>query len=295
MSKYNSNKGGSGGSGVSTSASAGVPRARIPHATDDDKFANSLSTLKSSLGNVKNTQSYEYGDCPVCRKPVIGDQIKAFNKVYHPEHFQCSKCKAIIRSTDFYEINSNPLCDKCYQHGGSVICASCKTPIIGKVTTAMGKSYHPGHFQCCVCKTPLDTIPFMEEKGKIYCEKDYQANFGSCCVDCRQPIEGECIQEDNRYWHPEHFKCGFCHQLIESGNYFFVDGKLCCEADYANEAAPKCGKCGFGITGDFLDAMDQKWHINHFVCHYCSKSLATIDYTNDNGKPFCLDCAQTIL
>jgi len=283
------------GRGTSATTSGVVPRARIPHAPDDDKFANSLSKLGTSLSSVKNSPSYEYGDCAVCRKPVIGDQIKAFNKIYHPEHFQCSKCKAIIRSNEFYETNNSPLCDKCYHTAGSVICASCQKPIVGKITTALGKSYHPGHFQCCVCKIALDSIKFVQEQGKVYCEKDHQATFGTRCVECGQPIEGECIQDEDKYWHAEHFTCAFCYMLIESGNYFFVDGKLCCAADYANEYSPKCGKCGKGITGDFVEAMDQKWHTDHFVCTYCSKSLATIDYTNDNGKPFCVQCAETIL
>jgi len=277
-------------------ATKGVPRAKIPQGVDDEKFANSLNKINSSLASVSNnTQNKVYGNCPSCNKAVIGSQVEAFGRIYHPEHFQCGNCRCVIYSDNFFELDGNPICDKCNHTAGSVICAECKKPIVGKYTTAKGKSYHPGHFQCFVCKIGLDKIPFMENNGLVYCEKDYNSRFGSCCVECGKPIEGECIQEDGRYWHPDHFKCGFCHKLIESGTYFTVDGKLCCEADYGNQAAAEaCGKCGQGISGDFLEAMGRKWHPNHFVCSYCSSSLANADFSEDNGQPYCLECTSKL-
>jgi paxillin len=268
----------------------------MPHNEHDDRFSNSLSRLGNSLGGVKDSvqQSSGFGECPTCRKPVLGGQVTAFGRVYHPEHFQCGVCKAVISSNDFYEADNKPLCNNCHKHAGSVICAFCNKGIVGKITTAMGKKFHPGHFQCCVCKVALDTIPYVEQGGKVYCEKDYQENFGSCCVECGKPIEGECMQEGERYWHPEHFKCAFCHKLIESGTYFMVGDKLCCEDDYANETLEVCPKCKSGITGDFLEALGAKWHTNHFVCSYCSKSLMNIEFTEDNGQVYCTACATDL-
>jgi len=225
---------------------------------------------------------------------VIGDQIEAFGQVYHPEHFQCGKCRVVIVSQNFFELNGLPTCDKCNNEAGAK-CAECKKPIVGKITTALGKSYHPGHFQCFVCKTALDVIPFVQHNGKVYCEKDYNATFGSCCVECGEAIEGECIQEDNRYWHPEHFKCAYCHKLIENGTYFTVEGKICCEVDFAShDTVDLCGHCGKGITGDFLEAIGKKFHPNHLVCSYCSTSLAAVEFKEDNGMAYCVECAEKL-
>jgi len=74
-----------------------------------------------------------------------------------------------------------------------------------------------------------------------------------------------------------------------------VDDKLCCANDYAkSSSADKCGNCGGGISGEFLEALGQKWHPHHFVCSYCSISLAGADFIDDNSKPYCSDCHQKL-
>jgi hypothetical protein len=36
-------------------------------------------------------------------------------------------------------------------------CAGCRKFIVGEVTTAMGRSYHPDHFVCASCSTVIGT------------------------------------------------------------------------------------------------------------------------------------------
>jgi hypothetical protein len=133
-----------------------------------------------------------------------------------------------------------------------MLCAQCNKSIVGKFTTALGKNYHPEHFVCATCKKSLERAVFVEKDGKvsdchcflvvltflslqIYCEKDYDVLFSTRCADCGEVIQvcyqlsynvhhsshfivvqGECMQDGEVYWHPDHFKCSFCRKVCLS-------------------------------------------------------------------------------
>ena len=57
-----------------------------------------------------------------------------------------------------------------------------------QVCTALGKTWHPEHFSCCICDTELGTKTFFERDGKPYCEDDYHEIFAPKCFACNGPI-----------------------------------------------------------------------------------------------------------
>ena len=57
-----------------------------------------------------------------------------------------------------------------------------------QVMTALGKIWHPEHFQCAHCNVELGTQNFFERDGLPYCEKDYHQLFSPMCAACGGPI-----------------------------------------------------------------------------------------------------------
>lgn len=60
----------------------------------------------------------------------------------------------------------------------------------GPFVSAIGKAWHPEHFVCDGCGESLQNQGFIEEGGKLYCEKDYNKYFAPHCDTCKQPISG---------------------------------------------------------------------------------------------------------
>ena len=65
------------------------------------------------------------------------------------------------------------------------VCAQCEETIHGDVCTAFGKTWHPEHFLCVVCKIQLWQVTFYEREGRAYCEKDYRAAYAPKCEACK--------------------------------------------------------------------------------------------------------------
>ena len=94
-------------------------------------------------------------------------------------------------------------------------CAACNKPIIGQVCTALGKAWHPEHFACCICDTPLGTKTFFERDGRPYCDTDYHEKFAPKCFACNGPIldVSDVISQNIPYSMP--CVCVFCVYVFD--------------------------------------------------------------------------------
>ncbi|CAG8802356.1 15065_t:CDS:2, partial [Racocetra persica] len=148
----------------------------------------------------------------------------------------------------------------------SLDCAGCGKAIIGKVLNAMGKRWHPEHFNCKHCGITLEYVAFFEKDGYPYCHLDYHELFSPKCGHCGNTIEGPFINALGKSWHQGHFFCRECGNPFESGGFMVHDGFPYCEKDWIKKFAPKCKGCQEPIRGEFTNALDGMWHRECFVC-----------------------------
>ncbi|KAH3767171.1 focal contact protein paxillin [Pelomyxa schiedti] len=166
-------------------------------------------------------------------------------------------------------------------------CFFCNGPIMGEIIQALSKTYHPEHFRCGSCNTPLGTATFYEHEGKPNCEKCYTTLLCPRCAHCDQPILDKCITALGKKWHINHFVCAVCNNPFPNGTFYEKDGKPFCENDYAITYAAKCAGCNKAITGDCLNALGQKWHPDHFVCNYCHRPFPGGAFYEYQSKAYC--------
>jgi len=266
-----------------------TPRASTG-AAKGDELDSLLKNLTSQMNTIDSENPYSRGTCATCRQSILGEIIQALGKAYHPEHFVCGNCKDPLGTRNFFEQNGAPHCERCFQELYCPKCAHCDKPVLDRCITALGKKWHMDHFICTQCLNPFGGGNFFERDGRPYCEADFYALFAPKCGSCHDPIRGDCINALGQQWHPEHFVCTYCQKSFAGGSFFEFAGKPYCETHYHQQTGSLCSGCGKPITGRCVNALDKKWHPEHFVCAFCMNPLAGGSFTEHNSKAYCKEC-----
>ncbi|KAF8945019.1 hypothetical protein BGZ47_003365 [Haplosporangium gracile] len=172
--------------------------------------------------------------CASCDEPISGTMITAMGKRWHSDHFVCSICDLNLEHVQFFHKDGQPYCHFDYHDKFSPKCGHCDTPIENECLTALGKSWHPGHFFCRECGDPFEEDGYMVHDGYPYCEKDYLRLFAPKCSGCRDPIQGDFISALKGKWHRDCFGCTVCHIGFDSSSYYVENGKPYCKTHYKN-------------------------------------------------------------
>lgn len=83
-----------------------------------------------------------------------------------------------------------------------------------------------------------------------------------------------------------------CSKPFGSSRYFEgADGRPYCEAHIRVKGrAAQCYTCNGPILGRIVNAMNRRFHPEHFVCSFCRRELVRTAFKELDGRPYCQAC-----
>ncbi|EDR28365.1 lim domain, putative [Entamoeba dispar SAW760] len=114
------------------------------------------------------------------------------------------------------------------------------------------------------------------------------------CFKCKQPIEeGQVINACGKTYHPSHFSCKGCGELLHNSDYQEIRKQpycIGCATAMGMCRIQKCSRCGKDIYGQVIDIKGKKYHPDCFICDKCGIAFNGNKSYEKDGKIYCQSC-----
>lgn len=188
---------------------------------------------KNSNASTSTSSVTSDGDklvCEHCSGDIRGPYVSALGKIWHPEHFVCTKCTKTLQNCGFIEEKGKRFCQSCYESHFARQCKKCSKRIFGNSVNALDAFWHPDCFVCAVCCCTFDGMGFIVQDGLPYCEKDYNSKFSIKCQGCSGVIGAgqNYVEAASSAFHSNCFKCSVCSVKLENSQFYVSGGRVRC-------------------------------------------------------------------
>ncbi|KAJ8904065.1 hypothetical protein NDN08_000594 [Rhodosorus marinus] len=147
-------KKGAPGSAPGPAAPKAAAKPAGPGQTSSTAYKKKLDEVIVDHGDEEEdvAKAYKLPDpCYACGRELEGTITKAMGKRFHASCFVCAMCRNPLTGGTFHENAGKALCSNCYKNKVAPRCAACGEGILGTVTTALNKTWHPICFTCRRC------------------------------------------------------------------------------------------------------------------------------------------------
>lgn len=126
------------------------------------------------------------------------------------------------------------------------------------------RCWHPGCFQCSVCRELLVDMIYFYRDSRLYCGRHHAETLKPRCAACDELIlADECTEAEGRAWHMRHFACFECDRVLGGQRYIM------------RESRPYCLHCFDAIFSEYCDACGEPIGVDQGEKFSISKSLVS--------------------
>lgn len=248
------------------------------------------------------------GICPFCNTKIERESIKAADRQWHLECFNCSHCRERMDHNSFVRRDDLVFHPHCFQECFNDRCSRC-TKLADRNESALlfGRVYHKNCLFCEKCNARMTLSSKISSfYGIPYCNGCYEElmKLFPICIACKKPClptdkTKSFFWEGKKYFYhvPDCEKCPKCNKTPDNGGdinkqvYCVAEDRLYCIPCYKEACKKICAYCNEPIFGQASKMENIYWHSEHFKCTICNGILKPNTCVFNYGILKCKSCA----